>query len=723
MSNNTGVSRVLVVALVLAGFAVPVLASFSGTDIFIPSVGRGPGTAGSEWYTCIWVYNPGSTPVNAQYFFLERNQANPTPAMFPDVIQPGAAIRIDNIVQMMFGQANKFGALRVVASEKLFISARVYSKSTGGEDKDSVGQFFAGIPANFAIGSGQSTQLVGVYQTAPQSDSQFRYNFGFVEVTGNAVTVRVTARDFANENLGSKEYRLGAFEPRQYNITDLLSGVDSPNLRLEVQVVAGSGKVVAFGSGLANRSNDPSTFEMLFREELLGGGSGSGLTTVAHDSSLTGDGTSSSKLGIANGGVTQAKLSATGGKTGQVLGTDGSSLTWKDSSGSFSLPYSGSASTAVSTDALRVENTGAGRAFQGISKSDTAVWAVSTSGRGIDGWSQTNDGVVGSTATAGKAGVWGHSTVGIGVNGMSTSAAGVSGFSTSGVGVTGWSTSNDGVVGSTETAGKSGVWGHSTVGIGVNGMSTSAAGVNGASTSGIGVTGRSTSNDGIVGVTETAGKSGVWGHNSKGVGVTGSSSADVGVVGFTSASSSTTAGVVARNTGGGVGLYVEAGTSKQAAILRGNVRLLSYSSGATVMELGEGLDYAEGFDVSDATEPSPGSVLVIDPSDPGRLALSTRPYDRGVAGIVAGANNLGSGVRLGAGGFDVDVALAGRVYCSVDAGTEAIAPGDLLTTSSTPGHAMKATDVARSQGAVLGKAMQPFAKGKRGQILVLVALQ
>ena len=51
--------------------------------------------------------------------------------------------------------------------------------------RDSVGQFFAAIPASFAIGSGQSTTMLGVYQTSPQADSQFRYNFGFVETFGS----------------------------------------------------------------------------------------------------------------------------------------------------------------------------------------------------------------------------------------------------------------------------------------------------------------------------------------------------------------------------------------------------------------------------------------------------------------------------------------------------------------------------------------------------------
>ena len=68
------------------------------------------------------------------------------------------------------------------------------------------------------------------------------------------------------------------------------------------------------------------------------------------------------------------------------------------------------------------------------------------------------------------------------------------------------------------------------------------------------------------------------------------------------------------------------------------------------------------------------------------------------------------------------VALSGRVYCLADASAAPIEPGDLLTTSDTPGHAMKVTQYGRAPGAVLGKAMSPLAKG-RGMILVLVNLQ
>jgi hypothetical protein len=179
--------------------------------------------------------------------------------------------------------------------------------------------------------------------------------------------------------------------------------------------------------------------------------------------------------------------------------------------------------------------------------------------------------------------------------------------------------------------------------------------------------------------------------------------------------------VVIQNTTGNVGIGTATPTNKLT--VRGNVEIQSASTGATVVEIGEGLDYAEGFDVTADDGITPGSVLVIDPENSGKLALSSEAYDSKVAGIVAGANSLGSGVRLGTGRFDHDVALAGRVYCKVDAGREGIKPGDLLTSSNVPGHAMKATDHERAWGAIIGKAMEGLEKGATGQILVLVTLQ
>jgi len=137
-----------------------------------------------------------------------------------------------------------------------------------------------------------------------------------------------------------------------------------------------------------------------------------------------------------------------------------------------------------------------------------------------------------------------------------------------------------------------------------------------------------------------------------------------------------------------------------------------------------GSDLAEPFKMGEAQIPK-GSVVVIDKEHPGALRLSSIAYDKTVAGIVSGANGINPGIALhqeGALEGGQNIALSGRVYVQADASNGAIEPGDLLTTSSTPGRAMKVTDFSRAQGAILGKAMTVLEQGN-GMVLVLVSLQ
>ncbi|MDW8310319.1 MAG: hypothetical protein RMK20_13175, partial [Verrucomicrobiales bacterium] len=154
------------------------------------------------------------------------------------------------------------------------------------------------------------------------------------------------------------------------------------------------------------------------------------------------------------------------------------------------------------------------------------------------------------------------------------------------------------------------------------------------------------------------------------------------------------------------------------------MKLTSQGLSVCALEVRGGCDLAEPFTMSEAHIPR-GSVVVIDEDHPGQLKLSTHAYDTHVAGVVSGANGVKPGIALkqeGALDQGENVALSGRVYVHADAAYGAIRPGDLLTTSDTPGHAMKVSDPARAQGAVLGKAMTPLLEGQ-GTVLVLVTLQ
>ena len=60
---------------------------------------------------------------------------------------------------------------------------------------------------------------------------------------------------------------------------------------------------------------------------------------------------------------------------------------------------------------------------------------------------------------------------------------------------------------------------------------------------------------------------------------------------------------------------------------------------------------------------------------------------------------------------EIPLAVVGIVPGKVTAENGPIEIGDLLVTSSVPGHAMRGTDRNRMLGAVVGKALEPLSRG------------
>jgi hypothetical protein len=136
-------------------------------------------------------------------------------------------------------------------------------------------------------------------------------------------------------------------------------------------------------------------------------------------------------------------------------------------------------------------------------------------------------------------------------------------------------------------------------------------------------------------------------------------------------------------------------------------------------------DCAEDFDIAEAETVETGTVMVL--NELGSLQPSYQEYDKKVAGIVSGARGYKPAIILGRqesqnSSERLPIALMGKAYCRVDARHSSIEIGDLLTTSSTKGYAMKADDVKKAFGTVIGKALGSIKEGL-GLIPVLVTLQ
>jgi hypothetical protein len=352
--------------------------------------------------------------------------------------------------------------------------------------------------------------------------------------------------------------------------------------------------------------------------------------------------------------------------------------------------------------------------------SAVGVEGSSDAGFGVLGQSKTNQGVAG-VATSGR-GVAGWSTSGYGASGDSQTSAGVRGTSVQGRGTEGWSTSSEGVMG-ISTSGN-GVWGQTEgPGVGVLGTGKISHGVSGTSVSGRGVVGNSQSAYGVSGDSQTS--AGVRGTSVQGRGTEGWSTSSEGVMGISTSGN----GVWGQTTGSGDGVL---GTSALGVGVHGKGGRLAGLFEGDVEVTGDlrlvNADCAEDFDISVATPVEPGTVMVLGPE--GVLSPSSEPYDRRVAGVVSGAGSYRPGITLDSAASSerenahprLPIGLLGKVFCKVDAAYGAIEIGDLLTTSPTPGHAMRATDHLQAFGAVLGKALRSHRTGQ-GLVPILISLQ
>ncbi|MBI2842843.1 MAG: hypothetical protein HYX78_05530 [Armatimonadetes bacterium] len=144
-------------------------------------------------------------------------------------------------------------------------------------------------------------------------------------------------------------------------------------------------------------------------------------------------------------------------------------------------------------------------------------------------------------------------------------------------------------------------------------------------------------------------------------------------------------------------------------------------------------DIAEAFSYNGELEA--GDVVVIDVNDTVKVRRSREPYQTGVVGVVSSTPALMISPQSDE--KTMPIAMSGRVNIKVTNENGPIKVGDLLTTSSTPGYAMKFASLEPQEGmtvrelaqiidtnekrrnSIVGKALQPC-NTATGQIMALI---
>jgi hypothetical protein len=484
--------------------------------------------------------------------------------------------------------------------------------------------------------------------------------------------------------------------------------------------------------------------------------SGRGVYGVATSSSgslavgVQGETASSTGNGVY--GLATSTTGQTAGVRGETLSTAGVGVA------GFSTAASGSTFGVYGTAASAT-----GRGVYGYESNTTgAVYGVhgetpSSSGAGVFGFATATSGFV--------SGVQGQtqSSSGVGVSGLSLASSGNSygvqgsSASTTGSGVAGFATTTSGVTSGVRgesasgSAGAAGVFGRagsvtgpvsgvygesaSSSGFGVFGLSTSttgaASGISGqaASGSGFGVFGLATSTTGfatgVQGSSASPGGNGVLGTATAASGAAwgvwgdSTSSGGEGVHASVSGSGASATALVADHTGssGNVAIFRSGGSNVARIDKTGR----GYFNNGTQAS---GADFAESVAVNAPSRDfEPGDVLVIDTTGDRRFALAHDAESSLVAGVVSTKPAMLGSVHDVAGASpalaaEVPLGIVGIVPTKVCDEGGPVHRGDLLVTSSVPGHAMRAP-ASPKVGTVLGKALGELTSG-RGVVEVLL---
>jgi hypothetical protein len=220
--------------------------------------------------------------------------------------------------------------------------------------------------------------------------------------------------------------------------------------------------------------------------------------------------------------------------------------------------------------------------------------------------------------------------------------------------------------------------------------------------------------EGVMGLSTTDSGTGVYGGAASGIGAGNPDSHGIGVRGETMSGVGVQGSAFAQGMAGRFFGKVQVNGDLEVT---GNLNMSSPTSDIVLS------DVAEGFGTQDGEVIEPGTVVVL--NQYGLLRPGDEAYDKKVAGVVSGAGDYRPAIVLDKQGWQASrppIALMGKVYCKVDAQYAPIEVGDLLTTSRTPGHAMKADNPLKAFGSVIGKALRPLQEGQ-GMIPILVALQ
>lgn len=304
--------RTVIFAALITLVAIPAFANnFRAADlVYLPAVASTPGGGGSFFKTDVFISNISGSTVDVDIAFAPTGGGDNTSALLPAnmrriTLAPGERREVIDILASLFGQQG-LGQLLFFACrqggncddcdadssdcELITVQGRIYTEGGGNACPQAApnctfGQLFSGIPwYNFASGDDLSTSLGydSVFMAGIRQGTAFRSNVGITNAsTDYSMVLRIRLFSNSGQPVGTAERTLGPLGHIQANVAALFPGfsgngfvvVDQTSSTRVTPVTEPPSEApipgfFAYASMVDNVSNDPTTLEAQFNQEL-----------------------------------------------------------------------------------------------------------------------------------------------------------------------------------------------------------------------------------------------------------------------------------------------------------------------------------------------------------------------------------------------------------------------------------------------------------------------
>jgi len=211
----------------------------------VPAVAHTPGANGTSWVSELFPYNGSDTEATVSLYFLQADTDSTGAQGHRLHIPPHAALKLEDVVSVLFGHTHTSGAVIIGSDRPLVITSRTYNDTPSG----TFGQFVAGVPLDEATRQGQTARLIQLTRNA-----DYRTNIGFANTADRPLLVGVQLFDAGGHQIGTRRYSLEAASFHQAN--DIFGG-DVADGYAVVWSSGSSARYFAYASVIDNRTGDP----------------------------------------------------------------------------------------------------------------------------------------------------------------------------------------------------------------------------------------------------------------------------------------------------------------------------------------------------------------------------------------------------------------------------------------------------------------------------------